>query len=247
MVPTRLRSAAALLALVVFGVGLAGSPAAATATQPGGKGKSDQELFQGKWEVMSAEKGGMEIPEEFQKGFRLTVKGDKITVDILGESKEATFKLDPSKKPRAIDLTFEGKSVKGIYEFKGTTLRVCVPLEEGADRPKEFKSEGETILATFRRPKEAKGGKKAEAKEGARGDLQGTWVFASVEKGGAKVADDIVKSVRITLAEGQLRFEILGETRAGSYTIDPASRPRTIDFTVEGKTALGSTNWTARA
>ena len=52
MVPTRLRSAAVtLLALAALGVGLAAAPAGARAAQGGdkGKGKSDKQLFQGKW------------------------------------------------------------------------------------------------------------------------------------------------------------------------------------------------------
>ncbi len=153
MVPTRLRGAAtALLALAALGAALAALPAAAQ-TEGKGKGKTDKQLFQGKWEVVSAEKGGEKLPEEILKGIKLTVKGDKVEVEILGETKEGMFKLDPTKKPKHIDLTVEDKTLKGIYEFgKDKTLRICAAMEADAPRPKSFKAEEQSLLVIFRRP-----------------------------------------------------------------------------------------------
>jgi uncharacterized protein (TIGR03067 family) len=260
MVPTRLKSAALpLLTLAALGVALAGDPAGPPKGK--GKGKSDQELFQGKWAVVAVEKSGMKIPEEFTKDAAISVKGNTITVELLGETKEAKFKIDPSKKPKAIDLDFEGKEHEGIYELKGDTLRVCFPMEAGAKRPKTFNSEGETVLATFKRAKAGKGGAKEKggekkedkgtkekpparpadpaAQKAEQTLLKGTWVVASAEKGGAPVPEEIAKQVKLTLAGDAVTFEIVGDSRTGSYRVDPTRQPRAIDFTVEGKTARG--------
>lgn len=39
---------------------------------------------------------------------------------------EASFKLDPSKNPRTIDIVFGGVSFPGIYEFTGSELRIRI-------------------------------------------------------------------------------------------------------------------------
>jgi uncharacterized protein (TIGR03067 family) len=73
---------------------------------------------------------------------------------------EATFKLDPSKTPKAIDITYKegpaaGQTVKGIYKLEGDTLAVCRALAEKDDRPNEFdapKGSGR-FLFVFKRAK----------------------------------------------------------------------------------------------
>ena len=47
-----------------------------------------------------------------------------------------TFKIDPSKKPKAIDFTAadgsaKGKPSKGIYELDGDTLNLLQPRQRG--------------------------------------------------------------------------------------------------------------------
>ena len=70
---------------------------------------------------------------------------------------EFTVKLDPSKKPKAIDATplagaFKGKTVLGIYQLEGEELRICLPKQGDKERPSDFKSpEGsDRALMTFR-------------------------------------------------------------------------------------------------
>jgi uncharacterized protein (TIGR03067 family) len=55
-----------------------------------------------------------------------------------------TCKLDPSAKPKALDITGtegpnKGKTILAIYERDGDTLRVCYDLG-GKNRPTEFKT-----------------------------------------------------------------------------------------------------------
>ena len=39
---------------------------------------------------------------------------------------EASFKLDPSKNAKTIDLVFDGATFQGIYELKGNELRIRI-------------------------------------------------------------------------------------------------------------------------
>jgi uncharacterized protein (TIGR03067 family) len=55
--------------------------------------------------------------------------------------------LDPKARPRAIDLiVLEGKEMKtllGIYELDGDTLKICLS-EQSKVRPTEFKPDKDT-------------------------------------------------------------------------------------------------------
>jgi uncharacterized protein (TIGR03067 family) len=261
MVPTRLRSAAlALLTLAALAAGLASAPGGGRAAQEGdkGKGKSDKQLFQGKWEVVSAEKGTEKVPEEILKAIKLEVKGDKVIVEILGETKEGTYKLDPTAKPKKIDLTVDCKTLKGIYEFGKNTLKVCTGEDENAPRPKEFKAGEENLLIVFKRAKgekkEKDKGKKEKGKEekgkadkgagavGAAKELarfKGSWMVISAEKAGMPVPEEIRTSIKVRFEGAKITLEILGQTKEGSFKVDPTKKPATIDLTIEDKTALG--------
>ncbi len=93
--------------------------------------------LQGNWTVVALEAGGKPVPEEQVKAvnLQLTFKENKLTTQSAGETKEGTFKLDPTKKPKEIDVTFGVKTSKGIYQLEGDTLKLC--LSEG-ERPTEF-------------------------------------------------------------------------------------------------------------
>jgi uncharacterized protein (TIGR03067 family) len=122
---------------------------AAVLTAVGADDKPDVEKetkkFQGNWTTASSEFGGQNVPADDLKGLVLTFEGDKHTVkhgtDVV---QVGTQKIDPSKSPKAIDVTItEGPSkgvvMLGIYEFDGDTLKVCFD-SEGKKRPTEFKS-----------------------------------------------------------------------------------------------------------
>src|SRR5882724_10198692 len=67
--------------------------------------KKDVEKFQGKWTVASIEENGKAAPADEVAKFEVTIKGDQFTVKIKDEqNKEMTIKVDPTKKPTAIDL-----------------------------------------------------------------------------------------------------------------------------------------------
>jgi uncharacterized protein (TIGR03067 family) len=115
--------------------------------------------LQGTWLPTSAELGGRAFPEEVRKTIRLEMAGNQYTA-IVGKSVDkGDLKLDPSAKPKALDITGtegpnKGKTILAIYERTGDTLRICYDLS-GKNRPKEFASaEGSLeFLVTYQREK----------------------------------------------------------------------------------------------
>ncbi len=123
--------------------------------------KKEQEKFQGAWTTVSIVRDGETVvPEEEIKALKLTISGDKRVLKVGDEVRsEGTYKLDPSKKPKAIDITvsegpLKGKTVVGIYEIDGDTQKICLALE-GTERPKEFTSKAGSghLLQIFKREK----------------------------------------------------------------------------------------------
>jgi uncharacterized protein (TIGR03067 family) len=107
--------------------------------------KKEVSKFQGTWTFESSETGGKELPAGELKGLILTFEGDKHTVKKGDDVIQAGIqKLDPSKSPKAIDVTVtegvnKGAVMLGIYEINGDTLRVCFDAA-GKKRPTQFKS-----------------------------------------------------------------------------------------------------------
>jgi uncharacterized protein (TIGR03067 family) len=111
--------------------------------------KKDAKQLQGKWTLISAIRSGQEYPPEKLKGeVDVIFAGD--TVQLVAAEKEAkkpegkiTFKLDPTKKPKTIDMIPSNQKfepILGIYELTGDQLKICF-RPSGDKRPTEFKSE----------------------------------------------------------------------------------------------------------
>jgi uncharacterized protein (TIGR03067 family) len=150
----RIALAALLGALVLTAVGGSGARA-------DGKADIEKELkkFQGTWAFESVEAGGKEVPTDNFQGVTVTFTGDKYAVKKGDQVFEAaTLKLDPSKSPKAFDVTVtegpnKGAVMPGIYEISGDTLKVCFD-PEGKKRPTEFKAAtGSQTLVVHKRLK----------------------------------------------------------------------------------------------
>jgi len=111
----------------------------------------------GTYKATSLEKGGMPAPKEITEKFVVTIKGDLMKVGLgEGGEKAAKIKVDASKTPHHIDITPDdgpekGKTFPGIYKLDKDELTLA--FTEKADRPKDFKSEGDVILLKLKKDK----------------------------------------------------------------------------------------------
>jgi RNA polymerase sigma factor (sigma-70 family) len=142
---TRLRWAMAFaLAVVVIGAGVtAGVSRALAAADDDPKVKAELKKFQGTWVDIYAEKAGKE--QEQVGDHQLKFDGETFSVADHGHVEEkGTFKLDPSKNPKEIDLRVrdrnnDEKTVLGIYTWDGENLKLCLGEPGGGGtRPKDF-------------------------------------------------------------------------------------------------------------
>jgi uncharacterized protein (TIGR03067 family) len=124
--------------------------------------EKELQAFKGTWRLSSREVDGKKSSKEWIKdviassdglGKFSVRRGDKVIA-------EATVKVDPTNKPKTIDLTFtagenKGKTVLGIYEIEGHTFRVCV-ARPGDERPAAFSAKagsGRTLVVYQRKKK----------------------------------------------------------------------------------------------
>jgi uncharacterized protein (TIGR03067 family) len=113
------------------------------------KPRPDKELIRGTWIPVSGEQNGEKQPKEKFEGGKMVFTEDKITLQVLeGNAREGTYTIDPDKKPKEIDMTFGNATMMGLYELKGTTLKV-VMSERG--RPSDFDSAGATLVVFERK------------------------------------------------------------------------------------------------
>lgn len=100
--------------------------------------------FDGTWELTHFERDGKDVKLQtttrwINANGRFTVqRGDQVIA-------AGTSKLDPTQKPKAIDVTYtdgpdKGKTFKGIYQVDGDTVKFCRAGMPDDPRPSEFKT-----------------------------------------------------------------------------------------------------------
>ena len=114
--------------------------------------------LQGTWKQIGYEKDGEAEPlDELGWEPRLAITGDKFVVTLANGRIpfEGTYKLDPTRQPKAIDWTDAigedaGKTLLGIYSLEGDRFVFCVaaPVRE---RPAEFRTQPGQVLRVNRR------------------------------------------------------------------------------------------------
>jgi uncharacterized protein (TIGR03067 family) len=115
--------------------------------------------LEGTWKPVTAELAGKKYPQQILDTMTLVLKDNKWRVVVEGKNDEGTFKHDPSKSPKTMNITGtngpnNGKTYLVIYELKGDEMRVCYDLTTKS-RPTEFATKPDTMLylVTYRREK----------------------------------------------------------------------------------------------
>jgi uncharacterized protein (TIGR03067 family) len=115
--------------------------------------KKEFEALSGTWKITKMELEGKDLLANFGE-VEAEIKDKELTSPGIA----ADLKLDPSKKPKAIDLSYTegpsaGKTVKGIYKLDGDTLAICRALKEEDERPTEFSAPADSgkMLFEFKR------------------------------------------------------------------------------------------------
>src|SRR5262245_49692590 len=148
-------------------VGLLGPTSGATSAPiPRASDKKDKDALQGTWTVEAHDVGGKPDSKEFlAREHRWVFTKDGITMqDKAGLGRKGTFRIDPKKSPKTLDITLgpglppgprakvpEKEGLRCIYSLDGDTLKVCYGLSE--DRPSAFESKAKpaTGLVVLRR------------------------------------------------------------------------------------------------
>jgi RNA polymerase sigma factor (sigma-70 family) len=170
----------ALVLVIASGFGLAGASwsyrAGAQGAGQAGAGPSRQAATQpdrgaeliGTWQVVGVQLKGENVPDKNElKESRWVFAKDKVTMTMAGESRDASYKLDPAKKIATMDLTIlngqeneRDKTYHAIYRLQGDELKICIGDPE-AERPKDFSAEGKNIVFTLKRQSKAQTDKSA--------------------------------------------------------------------------------------
>jgi uncharacterized protein (TIGR03067 family) len=125
--------------------------------------KKELKALAGTWKPISSETDGNKAPEERLKDSRMIrdetgkvvgKRGDMVMLEGMVKKIEAT------KKPKTMDTLvtageLKGKTIQGIYELEGDTLKVCVVLPDRGERPTEFsgKAGSGCSLTVYKREK----------------------------------------------------------------------------------------------
>jgi uncharacterized protein (TIGR03067 family) len=123
--------------------------------------KNDRKKYEGTWQVVSLEVDGNKAGEEDAKKITVINEADgKWTIEADGKVvARGTSVIDPTKKPKTVDLTTtegddKGNTALGIYEIGDDTRKVCLATA-GKERPTEFAAPSGSghILAVLKRVK----------------------------------------------------------------------------------------------
>ena len=147
--------------IVLAGMLALGLLGRALAQTPEERLKREEEKLAGTWRVTAAKAMGERVPPDQLPKMKLTFKDGKFTVQHGNDKPlEGTYKIDPSKTPKTIDITNrttgpeEGKKQVGIYELTDNELKICAS-DASKKRPTDFDTrnkEGYTVLVLRRVP-----------------------------------------------------------------------------------------------
>jgi uncharacterized protein (TIGR03067 family) len=124
--------------------------------------KKDRKKYEGTWQVVSLEVDGNKSAEDDAKKITVINEADgKWAIEVEGKViARGTSEIDPTKKPKTVDLTVtegdhKGQTILGLYEFEDDTRKVCLAPPGGKERPSEFSTKAGSghVLAVLKRVK----------------------------------------------------------------------------------------------
>src|SRR5262245_7860847 len=105
----------AMLVLLFAGVAIAAQPS-------DDEVKKDMKLCQGKWQATFAQGFDGQAQSDVEIDLtKMEIEGDKFTLKTGSLTVNGRFKVDPTKKPKEINVFFgdaDDNPLKGIYEIK---------------------------------------------------------------------------------------------------------------------------------
>ena len=124
--------------------------------------KKEMAQLEGEWSMVSGEANGLSMPKETVKSGKRVAKNGETIITIGGQVYfKAKFSIDPTKKPKHMDLkieegeAFKGETSAAIYELDGDTLK-WLAVMPGAARATEFPKDGDAggqLYLVFKRAK----------------------------------------------------------------------------------------------
>jgi uncharacterized protein (TIGR03067 family) len=198
--------------------------------------KGDMGPIQGGWKMVLGFINGEELPADQVKTGELTIEDGLYRAKLGAAASTATIKIDSSKAPKEIDLTYtdgaqKGTTVKGIYKVAGDDLTICRGLTEKEARPTEFAApiDSGLLVVIWKRSKTV-----VSEKSKAIGDelkrFKATWRFVEIEAEGQKVPEKAFEKDTLVLRGNQFTSYVAGKLVHGLFKIDPVAKPKTIDI-----------------
>jgi uncharacterized protein (TIGR03067 family) len=105
--------------------------------------KKEKKALAGGWTVVTAQRDGEAIPDEEARKLRLSFAEERLTLKQGEKTSQLQYRLELDSNPRRIELIAgdgpnKGKPLPAIYELKGDSLKVCLPLSPDVGRPEGF-------------------------------------------------------------------------------------------------------------
>jgi uncharacterized protein (TIGR03067 family) len=150
--PAGLRRYALPLTLALAATAGAGDPTGHGRSEPAARnadGKQgdavrvDRQRLQGIWKLESMEVEGRKAASDQIRGWLLVIEGDQYNPGSGQLSVEYSYRLNPARNPKAIDLIphdgiYRGRTLRGIYVLQDDRLTVCRARFPDGERPAGF-------------------------------------------------------------------------------------------------------------
>lgn len=145
--------------------------------------ETDRQKILGTWRVLDANFYGVSLEEkELLTYMPFEFEDTKARITYEGQLLETGYAINPDAHPKQIDLFTDDLVLQGIYRLDGDILTICLPTSGSqADRPTEFKSDGENhqnALLTLKRE-----GFRDQEIDNIREKLRGEWTVLSHHTG----------------------------------------------------------------